>query len=74
MGFSDGPWIQVNEGRVSNADIAAWPYSVGILCKFTAFLGTLHWPMGSEDPGHFGVSFLGTSCSIRAMGLTSVAR
>ena len=43
---------------ISGADIAAWPYSVGILCKFTAFLGTLHWPMGSDDMGHFGVSFL----------------
>ena len=44
-------------GSISGADIAAWPYSVGILCKFTAFLGTLHWPVGSKDLGHFGVSF-----------------
>ena len=40
------------------ADVAAWPYSVGILCKFSAFLGTLHWPAGTADVGHFGVSFL----------------
>ena len=33
-------------------------YGVGILFKFTAFLGTLHWPVGSEDLGHFGVSYL----------------
>ena len=25
---------------------------------FTAFLGTLHWPSGSVDMGHFGVSYL----------------
>ena len=34
------------------------PFCVGILCKFTSFLGTLHWPSGSVDLGHFGVSFL----------------
>ena len=50
--------MQVHGGSISGADIAAWPCSIGILCKFTAFLETLHWPMGSEDMGHFGVSFL----------------
>ena len=49
--------MQVHGGVIAGADIAAWPYSVGILCKFTAFLGTLHWPMGSDDMGQFGVSF-----------------
>ena len=48
----------MDAGRISGADIAAWPYSVGILVKFTSFLGTLHWPMGSDDLGHFGISFL----------------
>ena len=43
---------------ISGADVAAWPYSVGILCRLTAFLGSLHWPVGSEEKGHFGVSFL----------------
>ena len=57
-GFFFGPWIQVHGGSIAGADIAAWPYSVGILCKFTCFLGTLHWPMGSENMGHFWVSFL----------------
>ena len=57
-GFLGGPWIQVHGGHISGADIAAWPYSVGILCRFTSFLGTLHWPIGSDDIGHFGVSFL----------------
>ena len=34
------------------------PYSVGILVRFTSFLGHLHWPSGSVDMGHFGISFL----------------
>ena len=31
---------------------------MGILVRFTSFLGTLHWPSGSVDLGHFGISFL----------------
>ena len=56
--FLGGPWIQVDSGHISGADIAAWPYSAGILIRFTSFLNTLHWPSGSDDYGHFGVSFL----------------
>ena len=44
-GFLGGPWIQVHGGCISGADIAAWPFCVNILCKFTAFLGSLHWPV-----------------------------
>ena len=51
-------WIQVDAGRIAGADIAAWSYSVSILIRFTSFLNTLHWPSGSNDLGHFGVSFL----------------
>ena len=57
-GFLGGPWMQVHGGCISGADIAAWPSGVGILCKFAAFLGTLHWPAGSDDFCHFSVSFL----------------
>ena len=57
-GFLSGPWVQVHGGYISGADVAAWPYSVGILCMFTSFFGTLHSPTGSVDMGHFGVSFL----------------
>ena len=56
-GFLGMKWMQVHGGGVAGADIAAWPYSAGIICNFIAFLGTLHWPTGSEDMGHFGVSF-----------------
>ena len=50
--------MQVDAGHITGADIAAWPYSVGLLIRFTSFLNTLHWPSGSVDFGHFGVSFL----------------
>ena len=33
-GFLGGFWMQVHGGSIARADIAAWPYSVGILCKF----------------------------------------
>ena len=57
-GFLNNSWIQVHVGRITDADIASWPYSVSILVRFTSFLGTLHWPSDSRDFGHFGISFL----------------
>ena len=57
-GFLGSSWIQVDAGRITDLDIAAWPYSVGILVRFTSFLNTLHWSSGSVDLGHFGISFL----------------
>ena len=38
-------------------DAAAWPYGLGILCEFTAFLGSLRWPVGAVDMGILGVLF-----------------
>ena len=57
-GFLNSSWFQVSAGRITGADIAAWPYSVSILIRFISFLNTLHWPSGSVDLGHFGISFL----------------
>ena len=57
-GFLNGTWVQVHGGCITGADVAAWPYSVSTLCKFTAFLGSLQCPVGAEDLRHFGVSFL----------------
>ena len=68
-GFFGGPWIQVHGGRISGADIAAWPCSVGILFRFTSFLHTLHWPAGSDDMGHFVFFFFGTSYPFLSSGL-----
>ena len=56
-GFLNSSWVQVDAGHITGADIAAWPFSVGILVRFTSFLGTLHWPSGSVDLGHFGIHF-----------------
>ena len=70
-GFFGGPWIQVNGGHISGADIAAWPYSVGILIGFTSFLNTLHWPTGSDDFGHFGISFLELLILLLSNGLVT---
>ena len=47
--FLDSSWVQVAAGRIIGAAIAAWPYSVGILIRFTSFLNTLHWPSGAFD-------------------------
>ena len=43
-GFLNSSWIQVDAGRNTGSDIAAWPYRVGILIRFTSFLNSLHWP------------------------------
>ena len=55
--FLNNSWVQVYSGCITDADISAWPYSVGILIRFTSFLETLHWPSGSVDFGYFGISF-----------------
>ena len=57
-GFLGFDWVQVHAGHITSDDVAAWPYSVGILVRLTSFLGTLHWPSDSADLGHFGISFL----------------
>ena len=46
-GFLNSSWVQVSAGRITGADIAAWPYSVSVLIRFTSFLATLHWPSGT---------------------------
>ena len=56
--FKNSSWVQVSAGRITADDIAAWPYSVSILIRFTSFLNTLHWPFDTVDFGHFGISFL----------------
>ena len=72
-GFLNHSWIHDDAGRIAGEDIAAWPYSVGILVRFTSFLDTLHWPSGAVDLGHFGISFFGTLNPFRAVGWTPIA-
>ena len=69
-GFLNSSWIVVHAGHITSADISAWPKSVDILVRFTSFLGTLHWPSGSLDLGHFGISFLEL---LIAMGWSPIA-
>ena len=39
-------------------DVGGWPFSVGLLVKFGAFLGTLHWSSFSfDDLGLGGATF-----------------
>ena len=41
LGFLNCSWFQVVSGHISGADIAAWPYCVSILIRFTSFFGYL---------------------------------
>ena len=50
-------WCWTASG-VSAEDVAGWPYSTGLLVKWVAFLGSLHWPVGGADLGVGGVSFV----------------
>lgn len=43
---------------VGAADVAAWPYSVGMLVKLCVFLGSLPWPASVDDLGPSGVSYV----------------
>ena len=38
--------------------LGAWPFSVGILVKWVAFLGSFHWPATGADLGFGRVSFV----------------
>ena len=39
-------------------DIAHWPYTPGLLVKWVAFIGTLHWPVAGADLGVGGISYV----------------
>ena len=43
---------------ITAEDVRVWPYSVSLLVKVSAFLGTLHWPAGAVEFGVGGVSFV----------------
>ena len=44
--------------HVGDADVASWPYSVGMLVKLCAFLGSFIWPGVVEGLGPSGVSYV----------------
>ena len=43
-------------GPLTAEEVGAWPYSVGILVKWVAFLGTSHWSADRADLWVGGVS------------------
>ena len=51
-------WIALPAAPVTAEDVEAWPYSVGILVKWVAFLSSLHRPAAGADLGVGGVSFV----------------
>ena len=53
-----GSWISVAVTPISCRDIEVWPYSVGMLVKWIAFLSSSHWPAGDCNLGVGGVSYV----------------
>ena len=53
-----GDWVSFAVSSFTVEDVRVWPYSVSLLVKMSAFLGTLHWPAGAVDLGVGGVSFV----------------
>ena len=58
VGIWDGDWVSFGVSCVTAEDVRVWPYSVSLLIKVSAFLGTLHWPAGAVEFGVGGVSFV----------------
>ena len=55
-GIWDSEWVIVPASVICADDIAHWPYTRGLLVKWVAFLGTLHWPAVGADLGVGGIS------------------
>ena len=58
VGIWDGDWVSFGVSGITAEDVRVWPYSVSLLVKMSAFLGTLHWPAGAVEFGVGGVSFV----------------
>ena len=62
-------WVSLPPSADTAEDVNVWPYSVGILIKWVAFSGTLHWPAAGADQAVGGVSFVGIlSCMSFGLG------
>ena len=69
----DGPWVQASGGGEGEREGGHWMWRAGrlvsvccasLLCKFSSFLSSLHWPADSGDV---------TRCSVRRLlGHTNV--
>ena len=58
VGLWSGEWVSFGVCGITVEDVRVWPYTVSLLVKLSAFLGTLHWPVGDVDLGVGGVSFV----------------
>ena len=63
-----GSWISVADTPISCRDIEIWPYSVGTLVKWVAFLSSLHWPADEYNLGVGGVSYVELLIFVRNLG------
>ena len=71
-GFLNSSWVQVNAGHITGSDVVVWPYSVGILVRFTSFLNALQWPSGFWSSFSFLSNGLVTDCLVnRSLGSMS---
>ena len=57
-GIWDSEWVSIPASALCVENIAHWPYTPGILVKWVAFLGTLHWPAGGLDLGVGDISYV----------------
>ena len=48
-GIWDGEWIALAAAPNTADDVGTWPYSVGVLVKWVAFLSWLHGPVAGTD-------------------------
>ena len=55
LGFGMG---HVHASAIYAEDIAHWPYTLGLLVEWVAFLGSLHWPVGGVDLCVGGISYV----------------
>ena len=51
VGIWDGDWVSFGVNGITAEDVRVWPFSVSLLVKVSAFLGTLHWPAGAVEFG-----------------------
>ena len=56
--FWTSVWRSFPRALVTDEDFRAWPFSVGLLVKFSHFLARLRWPESAHDLGVGGVSYL----------------
>ena len=57
-GLLDSDWVNIPASAISDADVALWPKTPGLLVKWVSFLASLHWPAGGSDLGVGGFSYL----------------